>query len=495
MRNPETTPVELETSFSSEFPTDPIDVGRISDRLDASLRARGAKSGRDRTPQVTILGGGPAGLAAAFYARRAGLTCSVLEAGEGIGGNARTLQHGEFLFDSGAHRFHDKDPQITRDILELMGSELVSTERPSQIIFGTRRIDFPLSPFNLIQRLGPRMTAAAARDFLRERFHSLPENPTFEDLTVHRYGRTIAKAFLLDYSAKLWSVSADRLSPAVSGQRLKGLDIRTFVVEAIRGKKAKTAHLDGRFYYPRWGIGQLMDRLAKSCGLGTIRTRARVTRLFHDGIRIHAVQINSREKIAVKQVVSSLPLTALVTAMDPALPDSVRAEVRKLRFRHVMLVALYLNCPRVSHNASFYFPEAHIPFTRAFEPKNRSEMLAPADRTSLIVEIPCSTDDAVWQSNSENLVRMVIQHLEEKQLIRASDVFDSSVHCMPFAYPILETGFQTTVGNVLDYFSRFENLHIIGRSGLFAYTHIHNLLIEGRDLTAELVRTAVPVEL
>ena len=34
--------------------------------------------------------------------------------GEVVGGNCRTFTCGDFKFDSGAHRFHDKDPDITR---------------------------------------------------------------------------------------------------------------------------------------------------------------------------------------------------------------------------------------------------------------------------------------------------------------------------------------------------------------------------------------------
>jgi len=39
-----------------------------------------------------------------------------------LGGNAVTIDI-ETFFDSGAHRFHDKDPEITQEIKTLLGAE------------------------------------------------------------------------------------------------------------------------------------------------------------------------------------------------------------------------------------------------------------------------------------------------------------------------------------------------------------------------------------
>jgi protoporphyrinogen oxidase len=466
---------------------DPL-LDRVENTFDSSSVLRPVEG----VPRLCIVGGGPAGLAVGFYARRKAIPFVLLEAEDSVGGNARTLRHGEFLFDTGAHRFHDKNEQVTRDVRTLLGDDLLLTEKPSQIVYGKQRIDFPLSPLNLVTKLGPAMTVKSGLDFLRESFRTLPPEANFADLTVHRYGRTLAQAFLLDYSAKLWGAPSDRLSPAVSGQRLKGLDLRTFFVEAVRGSRAKTRHLDGCFYYPSRGIGMLMESLADACGPATVRTRSRVTQLIHDGRRVWSVEVNGRERISAEQVVSTLPLSVLTSVMSPPPPEAVLSEARRLRFRHLMLVVLFLNRERVSDNASLYFPEPHVPFTRVYEPKNRSEAMAPADQTSLAVEIPCSPGDPAWQSASEPLAQAVISVLEEKRLIRAGDVFDAAAYCIPYAYPILEIGYAAAVRNLMDYFAPFENLRIVGRSAAFAYVHLHDLLREGRNIVAELAPVTVP---
>jgi protoporphyrinogen oxidase len=96
-------------------------------------------------PTITILGGGPAGLSVGYFSSKHQLAFKIFEALDRTGGNAITIQHGEFRFDSGAHRFHDKDPEVTQELLDLMGSDLQRIEAPSQIYHDGKFIGFPLS--------------------------------------------------------------------------------------------------------------------------------------------------------------------------------------------------------------------------------------------------------------------------------------------------------------------------------------------------------------
>ena len=99
---------------------------RCHSRPDRSYPAR-------EMTDLTILGGGPAGLGVAYYAHRAGLPFVLFEGSSELGGMCRTLRCGEHLYDRGAHRLHDPDPEITRDLVELMGDELIRVEAASAI--------------------------------------------------------------------------------------------------------------------------------------------------------------------------------------------------------------------------------------------------------------------------------------------------------------------------------------------------------------------------
>ena len=439
----------------------------------------------NNTTGITILGGGPAGLAAAYYARKHGLECTVLEAGPHIGGNCRTLRHGEFLFDTGAHRLHDTDPEITAEIRALLGDDIVRVESPSQIYYNGTFIDFPLSPYDVFTSLDIRTLASiAAEQFARLFRRSSATN--FRDIAIGSYGPTLAGLFLLNYSEKLWGCSADRLSPSVAGRRLKGLNLRTFIVEALYGKRRKTEHIDGVFYYPKYGIGMIFDRVAQAIGTDRIRTECRVTGIRHNGKEICSVTLNGDTTIDVGEVVSSLPLPLLLRMMSPAPPKELLDIAGTMKFRHMVLCVLMLRRDRFSDNASIYFPAPHLPFTRVYESKNRSPFMAPKGMTSLVVELPCFRDDAVWNMEQQVLCTAVAGALEREGLLNAGDVAECTVVRIPFAYPVLETGFEEKAGRLLDYCAGFANLSVTGRSGQYRYLHIHDLFRSGKELAGVL---------
>src|SRR5688572_10950106 len=59
-----------------------------------------------RTCDVIVIGGGVAGLVAAAFASKGGVSVFVLEASPGIGGRARTRNLSGYHFNQGAHAFY-----------------------------------------------------------------------------------------------------------------------------------------------------------------------------------------------------------------------------------------------------------------------------------------------------------------------------------------------------------------------------------------------------
>jgi protoporphyrinogen oxidase len=432
---------------------------------------------------IAILGGGPAGLAMGMYGRRAGLNVRLFEAADEPGGNARTLTLGPFRYDTGAHRFHDKDPQVTADVKALLGDDLRHVDAPSQICWRGRRIDFPLAPYDLIRKLPWSLLGRISREqFTIPRLSEDADH--FHEMALQSYGPTLANLFLLNYTEKLWGTDARKLSPRVAGDRLEGLDLKTFFLEAFGGSIAKARHLDGSFFYPKYGYGQITDATAQAMGNGTIRTNARITRLRHNGREITEVEVNREERARVETVVSTLPLTVLLRQLDPAPPEEVLSLARSIRFRNLRLVVLGLDRPHVTKNASLYFPERSVPFTRLYEPKNRSRDMAPEDQTVVVLERPCQADDAAWEEPDDALFDAACDLLESQGLAHRDEVVARDHHAMPFAYPILGLGSAETAAQLRGYLARFDNLHLLGRSAGFAYTHVHDLYAGAKNLAA-----------
>ena len=442
---------------------------------------------RSRDNHLTILGAGIAGLAAGYYAKKAGFPFTILESGNVIGGNCRTIQHNGFSFDTGAHRFHDKDPTQTREIKSLLGDEIRQISAPSRIYHDGVFLDFPLSLPNLVRGLGFPFLFKTAFEVLRSRLAPKSREINFEEFAYRAYGKTIAEFFLLGYTHKLWGVPPHRLSPAVSGGRLKGLNLATFLREQLSNGNNGTKHLDGSFFYPSKGIQSIPDALGNSCGRDHIRTGSRITRIFHDARAIRAVEVNGRDRQETDRVISTLPLTTFLGLLDPPPPPEVACLAKKLKFRDLRICALFLNRPSVSKCASFYFPDPRFPFSRVYEPKNRSALMAPPDKTALVAEFPCGCGDTVWKASDAEILEMTRSALIRIGLIRGADILDGLVIRLGYAYPVIERQIEETIRPIFQYLGRFENLNFSGRGACFEYLHMHDLMGRGQKIIDGLV--------
>jgi protoporphyrinogen oxidase len=355
---------------------------------------------------------------------------------------------------------------------------------PSQIWDEGRLIRFPLSSAELLAHLGPVRFGRAALEVLRARVSGGGSPRTFEDFALRQYGRLIAERFLLDYSAKLWGAPAAELSPEIAGQRLSGLDLRTFITESILGRSK--AHVEGVFYYPRFGIGQISERLADACGRDTILLGAPVTRLLHDGRAIRAVEIAGRERRDAEVVVSSLPLGRTLAMLSPPPPQEIQRLADEIRYRQVRLAVLFVNRPSLTTAATVYFPHRRFPFTRISEPRNRSPEMAPAGATSLLAEIPCHEDDELWRADDGTVIDVVRAQVEAIGWVRPGEVLGGASHRLANAYPILDTRCAGAVERIHRYLAGFDNLWLVGRSGRFVYGWIHDMLRMGRETVAEI---------
>ncbi len=299
------------------------------------------------------------------------------------------------------------------------------------------------------------------------------------------YGPTIAGAFLLNYSEKLWGLPTRLLSPSISGSRLAHLSVLALLRDALFRAKSGARHLEGRFLYPQDGYGEIVEALARVCGDENIRTDSPAQAIRHDGSRITSVTVGGAA-VPVQTVINTIPLPLFLRIMVPAPPEHILAVARSLRFRNIVLVALFLDQERVGSSASLYFPEPEIPFTRAYEPKNRSPRMAPAGQTSLCMEYPCFATGSPWEMTDAEMIGMTEAHLERLGLIRRDKVLDAQVVRMSNAYPVLEAGIENKIATLLDYLHGFSNLRTIGRNGRFVYTHLHDMLRFGIDVIDEL---------
>ncbi len=449
--------------------------------------------------QLTILGGGPAGLALAFYAHRHNLSFRLFEKSPRLGGLCQTFKWGKHRYDSGAHRFHDKDPESSRDIRALLAQELHEVTSGSKVLISGRLIDFPPAPLKLLRSTKPRQLGAVLRDFIAGRWKKRPE-VSFSDFAVNRFGLTLANQFLLNYSEKVWGLPADQLSVDVATRRLKGMSLHSLLIELFSPSR-RTSHIDGHFLYPRLGYGQLTEAMVSAVPKLNPQTEHEVVAVEHSGDRIRRIRFSNGQDITLSGLVlSTLPITRLVRLLRPALPETVQEAARGLRFRQIRLFYLRLSKTRHSRNASIYIPNSNVCITRVSEPKNRSEMMAPSDETGLLVEVPCSVDSNLFHLSNEALLDRVQRELEGLGLLKRKEVLGWRHHHLADAYPVYSLDYSEKLETISKGLSEFKNLRTLGRNGHFFYSHLHDQMSFARSFISQLEldtpeREANPVEM
>ena len=113
--------------------------------------------------------------------------------------------------------------------------------------------------------------------------------------------------------------------------------------------------------------------------------------------------------------------------------------------------------------------------------------MAPTNQTVIVLELPCYSDDPVWNMSEETLRTKVWEALRRIKPILIEEVICYRTYKLPFAYPVLEVGFAEKVARLVEYFETFENLYVTGRSARFSYLHLHDLFKTGRELIDQIV--------
>ena len=441
---------------------------------------------------VAILGAGPAGLACGWAMEKSGnKNYSIFEKSSVHGGNARTIKSGEFLYDTGPHRFHARDVEATTRISALMGTNLHTVDAPARIWWQGRFVDFPLRPLQVLKNGGFMYTIRAAKDLALSRFKSNRyETPQdFAQYATSRFGNTIAETFLIPFSERLWGLPASELSPDIAGRRLPGFSIPGLIKEALL-RSQKSDHLEGRFLYPKLGYGEISDRMANQLSGDKLHYNHRIDGIETQDYRISKIQVDTGTEsyeITPRAVINTLPITSVVNIMNPEPPKEVLMAAAQLKFRNVVLVALFLDQPYISDAAVTYFQGPQHEFSRAHEPRNRSTDMSPQGKTSLVVEFPCFNGDDVWNRDPEVLANGLIKQLDQMGLITASRVSGYDTHRLENAYPVYFKGYETISEIVLSYLHRFENLWTLGRGGSYFYGHLHDFVTDGFEVVNSMI--------
>ncbi|MEZ6194198.1 MAG: FAD-dependent oxidoreductase [Planctomycetota bacterium] len=442
---------------------------------------------------ILILGGGLAGVTAAYELARQGKTVRLVEREPEVGGLAKSLvyhsKHGDFSYDIGPHRFHSDDKRVHDVTLKVLGENKVERIRMSRILLYGKFFDYPLKLKKALFQLPKPVMLRAIWDYyvqVMKNLFTTPDESNFEAWVVKRFGRKLYEVFFGVYTEKTWGVPCDKISADWASQRISQASLWDAVKKSIFRPKGEVRSLVSKFNYPRTGgIGEIarsFAREAEKLGAKVHRGTEVEAVIVEDGTAVGARVRHADgtvETLRAGTVLNTMPITRVTKMLEPAAPPEVIAAVDSLQHRSMVFVYLILDREQVSPDHWVYIPEAKLTVHRISEFKNFSEECAPAGKTLVCAEITCDLGDEVWNKGDEELRRIATSDLEYMGLIKADEVLETFTHREVYAYPLYTLTYREPLAKIIGHLDGIENLDTTGRQGLFKYNNMDHSIAMG----------------
>ncbi len=447
--------------------------------------AEGAADGGAERP-VVVVGAGPAGLTAAYELVKRSRPVVVVEADDVVGGISRTVVRDGWRFDIGGHRFFTKVRPVEELWHQILPDEdFLQRPRLSRIYYDGKFYAYPIKPLNALRNLGLVEAARCVASYLAAKVRPPANQGTLEGYVVASYGWRLYRHFFKTYSEKVWGVPASELSADFGAQRIKGMSLFQAVWEPLRAKllggrrdrrKVVTSLIE-EFQYPKLGPGMMWERCRDlvEAGGGEVRMRTSVVAVHRGPGGAEAVTVRGPggdTRVAASHVVSSMPLSALVRAMDPPAPADVQAAADRLRYRDFLTVALVVPEERGFPDNWIYIHYPGVKVGRIQNFGSWSPFMVKDGRTCLGLEYFVFEGDELWSAADDELVALARSELARIGLVAEADVEAGYVVRVPKAYPVYDEDYQEAVAVIRKWVeAEVPNVHPVGRNGMHRYNN------------------------
>lgn len=431
---------------------------------------------------VVILGAGLAGLSAANYLHRKGVSVILYEAGNKIAGLAQSFHDEDgFTYDFGAHF-------ITNRLAKAVGiKDKCRTVRhyAETVWLGGKSYSHP---FGLMRV--PRMTLSGIAAKFKN-FTGKNQTETAADWFRAAYGTALADEVAIPLTEAWSGAKAEDLSPAVGNGISNGIGRTLLLKMASRltrravscGYSRELPEKPSVYHvYPMGGIGTLCQKLAEGLD-DVIKLESPVEKILVENGKAVGVRVGGKIQEA-SAVISTAPVNILGKIVEGT---NKLEHLTRFRYRPMIFVNLRLEGRGLLPDVVTWTPESEFPFFRLTETTLSMPWLAPEGKTLITVDIGCEKGDEFWQMDDERLGEMCIENL--KAII--PDVRSRYLGCRvlktPIAYPVFLSEYEAERRALMEG-TGVENLHSIGRNGEFSHIFMEDVHYRAEQRMMQLLK-------
>ena len=466
--------------------------------------------------KVVIAGAGPAGLTAAYEIKSPNI--NVFERENFIGGISRTAVYKGNHIDIGGHRFFSKNDDVMNwwnavlpfqtEALNPDKTDLIMLKRSrlSRILWMRKLFDYPLtlSPKTILN-LGIFRTFLLGLSYLKVMVFPPKKVENLEDFFISRFGKRLYLQFFKDYTEKVWGVKCSEISSAWGAQRIKGISIKKAIMHALSKKKkqkdiyqkdVETSLIDS-FLYPKYGPGQLWERVAELCedkGV-QISKSAEIVGINVKDSKIVSADIKYADgtvkTFECDEFVSSMPIKELISRIKGIdIPKNVIEIAEGLTYRDFITVGVLCNKINIKSDKMqngltkdnwIYIQESDVKVGRLQIFNNWSPYLV-SDRNKVWMglEYFCQEGDDMWNMPDNQMVKMAKEEMRKCAIADPEDVVDAVVIRTKKAYPAY-FGTYSRFGEIREFLDGIENLYCIGRNGQHRYNNMDHSMLSAME--------------
>lgn len=361
--------------------------------------------------RVGIIGGGVAGLAAAYDLTREGHYAEVFEVAPFLGGQASTFPVGGGQLERGYHHLFVSDRAITELIHELgLGHKLAWLESKVGLYYRGRVWNFA-TPMDLLRFTPLSLWQRLRVGWWTLRLQRIADYDRFEDVTARDWlSRNMgAKAYEVLFEPLLRGKFGDYYDQ-VSMTWLWG-KVRLRV--ASRGKALQKERLG----YPMGSFGEVIDVLAERIRRqgGEAHTSARVNRVLVEGERAAGLEVQtgdvapeSREYDAVIATTPSYVFTRLV----PPMPEDYQRMLTGVSYLSAVMLVLELDRP-LTAKYWLNIADQEMPFVAIIEHTNMIDKSLYGGSHIVYISNYPDRDSELYRMEPEVLLELFVPHLRK----------------------------------------------------------------------------------
>ena len=361
--------------------------------------------------RVGIIGGGVAGLAAAYHLTKEGHFAEVFEVAPFLGGQASTFDVFGGRLERGYHHLFVSDTEIADLIQELgLGGKLAWLESTVGFYHGGKIWDFA-SPMDLLRfkplpfldriRVGfwtfilqktksySKFEGVTARDWLSKRMGRRGYEVIWEPLLRGKFGEFYDKIGM----TWIWNKVTLRV--------------------ASRKGAGQVEHLG----YPMGSFGEvievLADRIAQQGGV--IHTSASVTQIVEADGSATAMEVQleggETERREYDAIIATIP-SYVFTRLAPTMPPEYQSKLENVDYLSAVLMVMVMDRP-FTNKYWMNIADPNMPFVALIEHTNLIDKELYGGKHILYISNYPSRDNELYQMSGDELMDLFVPHLQK----------------------------------------------------------------------------------